>query len=158
MDYTKFSGTYTVRRLLRDDIPSVFALCEKNPQYYEHCPPFVTPEKIEADLKAMPRISNPSTAGGNIEDFDRGMHEVLDRIAPRHPVDLARIPRFNESEGHGPTRLHPVEDYFDDLARHLIWEIYHRDFQLFRYDFDNPGNKLPKGPVDLDEVHAKLGE
>lgn len=29
MDYTKFSGTYTVRRLFRDDIPSVFALCEK---------------------------------------------------------------------------------------------------------------------------------
>ncbi|WP_423206684.1 lipoprotein-releasing ABC transporter permease subunit [Paracoccus yeei] len=26
-----------------------------------------------ADLKAMPRISNPSTAGGNIEDFDRGI-------------------------------------------------------------------------------------
>ena len=49
MDYTKCSGTYTVRRLLRDDIPSVFALCEKNPQYYEHCPPFVTSEKIEAD-------------------------------------------------------------------------------------------------------------
>ena len=50
MDYTKFSGTYTVRRLLHNDISSVFALCEKNPQYYEHCPPFVTPEKIEADL------------------------------------------------------------------------------------------------------------
>lgn len=55
MDYTKFSGAYTVRRLLRDDIPSIFALCEKNPQYYEHCPPFVTPEKIEADMKAMPQ-------------------------------------------------------------------------------------------------------
>ena len=26
MDYTKFSGTYTVRRLLRDDIPSIFVL------------------------------------------------------------------------------------------------------------------------------------
>ena len=55
MDYTKFSGTYTVRRLFSDDIPSVFALCEKNPQYYEHCPPFVTPENIEADMKAMPQ-------------------------------------------------------------------------------------------------------
>jgi len=54
MDYTKFSCTFTVRRLLRDDIPSIFALCEKNPQFYEHCPPFVTPEKIEADMKAMP--------------------------------------------------------------------------------------------------------
>ena len=48
--------------------------------------------------------------------------------------------------------------YFDDLSRHLMWEIYKRDFQLFKYDFDNPGNKMPLGPVDLDEVHAKLGE
>ena len=40
---------------------------------------------------------------------------------------------------------------------HLMWEIYKRDFQLFRYDFENPANKMPKGPVDLDEVHAKLG-
>jgi hypothetical protein len=41
---------------------------------------------------------------------------------------------------------------------HLMWEIYKRDFQLFRYDFENPANKMPKGPVDLDEVHAKLGD
>ena len=59
---------------------------------------------------------------------------------------------------HGPKRLHPVEDYFDDLSMHLMWEIYKRDFQLFKYDFDNPGNKMPKSEVDLDEVHAKLGD
>ena len=74
------------------------------------------------------------------------------------PVDLAQIPRFNESEGHGPKRLHPVEDYFDDLSKHLMWEIYKRDFQLFKYDFDNPANKMPLAEVDLDEVHAKLGD
>ena len=55
MDYTKFSSIYTVRRLSEDDIPSIFALCEKNPQFYEHCPPFVTPESIRADLQAMPQ-------------------------------------------------------------------------------------------------------
>jgi hypothetical protein len=55
-----------------------------------------------------------------------------------HAVDLA-IPRFNESEGHGPKRAHPVEDYFDDLSMHLVYfEIYKRDFQLFKYDFENP--------------------
>jgi hypothetical protein len=73
-------------------------------------------------------------------------------------VDLKKIPRFNESEGHGPKRAHPVEDYFDDLSRHLVWEIYKRDFQLFKYDFDNPANKMPIGEIDLDEVHAKLGD
>jgi hypothetical protein len=92
------------------------------------------------------------------ETFDAGMQGVLDRITPRHPVVLSEVPRFNESEGHGPKRLHPVEDYFDDLSRHLMWEIYRRDFELFRYDFDNPGNRLPLGTVDLAEVHAKLGD
>ncbi|MBE2275196.1 MAG: sulfotransferase family protein [Rhodobacteraceae bacterium] len=92
------------------------------------------------------------------EDFNRGMQVVLDHIETPHHVDLTAIPRFNESEGHGPKRAHPVEAYFDDLSMHLMWEIYKRDFQLFRYDFDNPANKMPKGEVDLDEVHAKLGD
>ena len=91
------------------------------------------------------------------ERFDEGMQDVLDRVETPHSVDLKAIPRFNESEGHGPKRAHPVEDYFDDLAMHLMWEIYHKDFQLFRYDFDNPANKMPTGEVDLDEVHAILG-
>ena len=91
------------------------------------------------------------------ETFNDGMQVVLDHIETPHKVDLATIPRFNESEGHGPKRAHPVEDYFDDLSRHLIWEIYHKDFQLFRYDFDDPSNKMPLGEVDLDEIHAKLG-
>ena len=92
------------------------------------------------------------------EDFDAGMQTVLDNITVRHPVDLKSVPRFNESEGHGPARLHPVEAYFDDLSRHLMWEIFKRDFQLFNYDFDNPANKMATRPVDLDEVHAKLGD
>jgi hypothetical protein len=66
------------------------------------------------------------------------------------------MPRFNESEGHGPKRLHPVADYFDDLSHHIMGEIYHQDFALFRYDIDDPSNPLPLGPVDLDEVHGRL--
>ena len=93
-----------------------------------------------------------------VEKFDAGMQGVLDAIETPVAVDLAAIPRFNESEGHGPKRAHPVEDYFDDLSRHLMWEIYHQDFQLFRYDFDDPSNKMPTGEIDLDEVHFKLGE
>ncbi|WP_445809388.1 sulfotransferase family protein [Yoonia sp.] len=92
------------------------------------------------------------------EKFDDGMQAVLDRTDRPHAIDLATIPRFNESEGHGPKRLHPVEDYFDDLSMHLVYEIYKRDFRLFRYDFDNPANKMPVGEIDLDEVHAKLGQ
>jgi hypothetical protein len=86
------------------------------------------------------------------------MQKVLDAIETPHQIDLATIPRFNESEGHGPKRLHPVEDYFDDLSMHLVYEIYKRDFELFKYDFENPANKMPVGEIDLDEVHAKLGD
>ena len=92
------------------------------------------------------------------EDFKAGMATVLGAIETPHAVDLAKVPRFNESEGHGPKRAHPVEAYFDDLSMHLVYEIYKKDFQLFRYDFENPGNKMPIGEIDLEEVHAKLGE
>ncbi|WP_420005007.1 sulfotransferase family protein [Arenibacterium sp. LLYu02] len=92
------------------------------------------------------------------EKFNEGMQAVLDAIETPHQVDLATIPRFNESEGHGPKRAHPVEDYFDDLSMHLVYEIYKRDFEVFKYDFENPGNKMPIGEIDLDELHAKLGE
>jgi hypothetical protein len=62
------------------------------------------------------------------EKFDEGMQVVLNNIQTKHPVNLKKIPKFNESEGHGPKRLHPVEDYFDDLSRHLMWEIYKTRF------------------------------
>ena len=71
------------------------------------------------------------------------MREVLGAVETPVAVDLAAIPRFNESAGHGPTRLHPVEDYFDDLARHLVYEIYRRDFDLFRYDPTDPAQRAP---------------
>ncbi len=93
-----------------------------------------------------------------VEAFNDGMQAVLDATDTPVPVDLSEIPRFNESEGHGPKRAHPVEAYFDDLSMHLMWEIYHKDFQLFRYDFENPANKMPTGEIDLAEVHAKLGD
>jgi hypothetical protein len=92
------------------------------------------------------------------ERFNEGMQQVLDAVETPHAVDLAGIPRFNESEGHGPKRAHPVADYFDDLSMHIVYEIYKQDFELFKYDFEDPSNKMPVGEIDLPEVHAKLGE
>ena len=91
------------------------------------------------------------------ERFGDGMAEVLRAVDTPVPVDLAQVPRFNESEGHGPKRAHPVADYFDDLSLHLVQEMYARDFELFRYDADDPSNARPVGEIDLDEVHARLG-
>ncbi len=92
------------------------------------------------------------------EEFNPGMQAVLDAIETPHSVDLAAVPRFNESEGHGPKRAHPVEDFFDDLSMHLVREMYKRDFELFGYDIDDPSSKRPVRAIDLDEVHAKLGD
>ncbi|HEY0275299.1 MAG TPA: sulfotransferase family protein [Paenirhodobacter sp.] len=90
----------------------------------------------------------------NTERFDTGMGAVLAGV--QTPVPVTEMPRFNESAAHGPERAHPVSDYFDDLSHHMMWEIYHRDFKLFRYDFDDPDNTMPTDEIDLDEVHDRL--
>ena len=66
------------------------------------------------------------------ETFNEGMDSVLQAVDTPVKVDINEVPRFNESEGHGPKRLHPIEDYFDDLSMHLVYEIYKRDFNLFK--------------------------
>jgi hypothetical protein len=38
-----------------------------------------------------------------------------------------------------------------------MYEIYKGAFNLFKYDFHNPANKMPVAEIDLDEVHAELG-
>ncbi|NRA98867.1 MAG: sulfotransferase family protein [Rhodobacteraceae bacterium] len=120
---------------------------------------------MDPDIHWSPVSSHVSTFIANggrydaiffTEDFNAGMQTVLDRIDAKNSVDLGTIPRFNESADHGPKRAHPVEDYFDDLARHLVYEMYHRDFALFGYDPDDPSNKKPTREIDLDEVHIKL--
>jgi len=47
-------------------------------------------------------------------------------------------------------------DNINDLSIHLMHEIYGQDFELFRYDPDDPSNKMPLGDIDLDRVHAEL--
>ena len=92
------------------------------------------------------------------ERFDEGMAAALEGVEVTHPIALAEVPRFNESSGHGPKRAHAVEDYFDDLAMHLVYEIYKQDFELFGYDPATPADRAPKAEIDLDRVHAMLGE
>ena len=120
---------------------------------------------MEPDIHWSAQAGHLSTfvAGGgrfdrifHAEDFETGMRGVLDAAETPVTVDLGAVPRFNESADHGPRQAHPTEDYFDDLARHLVWEIYKKDFRLFGYDRDDPARKGPKREVDLAEVHAKL--
>ncbi|WP_189640984.1 sulfotransferase family protein [Paramylibacter ulvae] len=92
------------------------------------------------------------------ENFKEGMKDVMKNVDAKHQLDIDTMPRFNESEGHGPKRAHPVADYFDDLSIHLVYEIYKRDFDMFGYDWQDPSRKEPVKEIDLDMVHAVLGD
>ena len=54
------SSKYHVRRLEERDIPDIYALCIKNPLYYEYCPPVVTPEGIKSDMEELPPNTDKS--------------------------------------------------------------------------------------------------
>ncbi|MGB2127622.1 hypothetical protein [Planktomarina sp.] len=38
----------------------------------------------------------------------------------------------------------------------LVYEMFKRDFDMFKYCFEDLANKMPIGEIDLDEIHAKL--
>ncbi len=90
------------------------------------------------------------------EEFVTGMQGVLASTPAPHRLDVAAMPRFNESAVHGPRRAHAVEAYFDDLSLHLMQEVYRNDFALFGYDSDRPSDRRPRAEIDLDAVHARL--
>lgn len=54
MDTALFSTRYRARLLSPEDVPQVVALCRGNPLFYRYCPPFVTGERVLADMRALP--------------------------------------------------------------------------------------------------------
>ena len=54
IDVSLFSDRNFVRILNREDVPLILSLCVTNPQYYRHCPPFVTQQSVIDDMKALP--------------------------------------------------------------------------------------------------------
>ena len=54
MDPAVLSERYQVRRLTEADVEAIYQLCADNPLFYQHCPPFVTRERIRADSRALP--------------------------------------------------------------------------------------------------------
>ena len=89
------------------------------------------------------------------EAFNEGMKRVVEAAPLDHDLDIDAMPRFNESEGHGPKRAHDIADYFDDLTIHIMHDVFKKDFQLFKYDME-PGKAPPRKEIDVEEVHARL--
>ena len=54
MKITDLSGKYIAKYLSEKEVPQILELCKGNPQYYEHCPPFVSEETIKKDMVALP--------------------------------------------------------------------------------------------------------
>lgn len=54
MDITQLSSAYHVRRLLTEDVASIYQLCRGNEIFYRYHPPFVTKESIRKDMAALP--------------------------------------------------------------------------------------------------------
>ena len=59
MNTASLSAQYSVRALDERDTETVFRLCRENTLYYQHCPPFVTPESIRRDMHALPPGKQP---------------------------------------------------------------------------------------------------
>ncbi|MEO0866374.1 MAG: sulfotransferase family protein [Pseudomonadota bacterium] len=119
---------------------------------------------MHPDIHWAPMAGHASTLVNNggrydivfaTEEFGPGMSSVLDRVVLQHQPMLDSLPRFNESEGHGPKRAHPVADYFDDLAVHIMTDIYRKDFAAFGYSTE-PGNGAPDQPLDVEHINSVL--
>lgn len=90
------------------------------------------------------------------EEFSMGLQAVMDSRDDCDGFDVSAMPRFNESAGHGPKRAHKVSAYYDDLAMHMMHELYGADFALFNYDIANPDQAAPEAPIDLEFVRQSL--
>ncbi len=119
---------------------------------------------MHPDIHWAPMAGHASTLVNNggrydivfaTEMFGPGMSNVLEQVDLTHRPELDSLPRFNESEGHGPKRKHPVADYFDDLAVHIMTDVYRKDFDAFGYSTE-PGNGPPSGPLDVDHINHVL--
>ena len=119
---------------------------------------------MHPDIHWAPMASHAATLvknGGRydhvfaVEDFNPGLETALAAVPLAHPVAVGEMPRFNESEGHGPKRAHPVEDYFSDLEVFIMNDIYRRDFAVFKYP-RQPGKAGPRKDLDPAEINEKL--
>lgn len=59
MDVKKLSSVYSVRKLTDADMERIYTLSLGNPMFYRYCPPAVTRESIDRDLKALPPRTTP---------------------------------------------------------------------------------------------------
>lgn len=81
MNIDGLSKEYRVRPLTEQDVEAIFSLCRENTQYYEYCPPFVTPDSIRRDMRMLPPGKQPE------DKYYLGFFDGEDLIAVLDLVD-----------------------------------------------------------------------
>lgn len=93
MDISALSKTFSARRLDESDVGDILSLCKGNPQYYRHCPPFVSKESVLRDMRALPpRKSYDDKYYIGFFDGD-GLAAVMDLILS-YPNEKTAFVRF----------------------------------------------------------------
>lgn len=94
MEIQQLSTLYSVTILKESDIPIIFQLCSKNPQYYKYCPPAVSMDSIQTDMLALPegKISDDKYYLGFWEDNE--LLAVMDLILKYPDKNIAFIGFF----------------------------------------------------------------
>ena len=94
MDISQLSPKYKIRKLTEADIDSIYALSISNPLFYQHCPPYVTRERILKEMYALP----PRTTYGDKYYIgfwnDEELIAVMDLILNYPNIETAFIGLF----------------------------------------------------------------
>ena len=54
MDIQKLTAKYHIRKLNESDIEDVLEVMQRNPLFFQHCPPMATHQSISEDMNALP--------------------------------------------------------------------------------------------------------
>ena len=54
MDIQKLTAKYYIRKLNESDIEDVLEVMQRNPLFFQHCPPMATRQSISEDMNALP--------------------------------------------------------------------------------------------------------
>ena len=121
LEIEKLSKTYTVRRLVEEDIDDIYNLSLSNPLYFKHCPPMVTKESIASDMKALPKSVSVDDKYyiGFYDDSD--LIAICDLIMNYPKKDVAFIGLFMvdanvQKKGVGSMIFKQMSDHFASIG------------------------------------------
>lgn len=112
-------------------------------------------EPMSAHLSRQIRQGMRLTHAFHVETMQTPLQTLL-KTHSRFDLDVASVPKFNPSGVYGPKQMAPTAEYFDDFTVDLMRQTYAQDFDLMRYDPNDPSRRAPIGDMDLDQINTQL--